>query len=70
VADPISRPLQSLGYTAGDGDMMVLDEHGVIETEPMIAAAADTDGILEGLSLLEAVQSPRPIESTIAAARL
>ena len=42
---PLLGPLQRLGYAARDGDMIVLDQHGIVEAEPMIAAAADADRI-------------------------
>ena len=45
MADAAFRPLQRLGDAAGDGDMIVLDQHGVVEAEPMIAAAADADRV-------------------------
>ncbi len=45
VADAGFRPLQRLGYAAGDGDVIVLDQHGIVEAEPVIAATANADRI-------------------------
>ena len=36
VPDIAFRPPQCLRHTAGDGDMIVLDQHGIVEAEAMI----------------------------------
>src|SRR3954469_21336258 len=45
MTDPRLRALQGFGDAAGDGDMVVLDQHGIVETEAVIAAAADADRV-------------------------
>ena len=40
MADMAAHAPDRLGDAAGDGDMVVLDEHGVVEAEAMVGAAA------------------------------
>ncbi len=41
-----ARPLDRRPHAAGDGDVVVLDQHGVIEAEAVVGAAADPHGVL------------------------
>ena len=45
VTDGRARRLQCWSNATGDGDMVVLDQHGVVEAEAVIDAAAATDGV-------------------------
>ena len=45
MADAALRALQRFGDAAGDGNVIVLDENRIVETEPVVAAAADADRV-------------------------
>ncbi len=45
MADAALCALQRFGDAAGDGNMIVLDENGIVETEPMVAASADANRV-------------------------
>ena len=40
-----ARPLQGLPDAAGDGDVIVLNQYGIVEAEAMIATATSAHGV-------------------------
>ena len=46
MAGVFVRALQRFLYSAGDLDVVVLDEDGVVQAETVVRAAADADGVL------------------------
>jgi len=46
VAAGLAGPFDRLNHSAGEGEMVVLDQHSIIESKPMIGPAANRHGVL------------------------